>query len=136
MEKPRLRKVELAPLRLVQSWVEELHIGPPRNPALDEGLEVKLSRPQILQNPEDIAEYLVRLRIRVQEPDRVTEMVVAGRFRLEGDESASASKRMVDYNAPAILFGIARGMVGTVTALTSLGRLELPSVNIAQLVDG
>ena len=97
---------------------------------------VKVSKPQVLQNPEDRADFFVRLRVRATQENCQVDVTVAGRFRLQGEEPSAAVLRMVEYNAPSILFGIVRGFVASVTALTEHGKIELPSVNLAELVEG
>ena len=45
------------------------------------------------------------------------------------------SLRMLEYNGSAILFGAARGVIESVTGVSGFGRMHVPSVNIAELLD-
>lgn len=124
----------LAPLVLQRSWIEDLHVtSRDFDDDADEPV-LRLSKPVVLQNPEDPSKYHVRLRIKSTEPGRDVDVVVVGHFALLVGQDA-ANERMIEYNAPAILYGVARGIVGGITAFTELGRLDLPSVNLVKLID-
>lgn len=135
MARQRVRDVDLAALHLEGSWIDELHVYPtPEGSESPQG--VKVSKPQVLQNPDDEADYVVRLRVKITTEASTVDVTASGRFRLVASEPSPADLRMIEYNGPSILYGVIRGVVSTVTALSLHGRIDLPSVNLASLIEG
>lgn len=125
--KPRLRRAQTAALLLERYWVREfvyreLSTGEPSVP-----LDIRLAGPDVVADSDTSAE--VSLRISASDGTRVVDLTLVGLFIIPND-----SPRFLVLNAPSILFGIARGLVSNVTALTNAGRLDLPSINIAEFV--
>ncbi|HQW51117.1 MAG TPA: hypothetical protein PL082_03585 [Tepidiformaceae bacterium] len=133
--KPRVRKVGLAPLRLVGTWVEVLSLTSAEGDATS-GIETRVSSPDVLRNPGEPQDYFVRLRVWASDPETCVDLTIAGRFELASGEDDPEAQRMVEYNAPAILYGVARGIVAAVSAIAGRERLELPSIDLARLIDG
>lgn len=131
-ERARLRKVELADLSLERFWLEELHVISGESVETN-GAPVKIARPQVLQDAEEARRYQVRLRARFSQAGQQVDATIVGQFLLPADASAGQGQQMIKYNCPSILFGVFRGIVAQLTALTPLGRMDVPSVNLAAL---
>jgi preprotein translocase subunit SecB len=85
-------------------------------------------------------DFLVPLSIDVNrrkaDRDRLgysVELRISGYFSVHGEERDDLVYGMVNLNAPAILYGIARGIVAQFTAFAPAGPVMLPSVNFAQI---
>ena len=80
---------------------------------------------------------MVTLRILASQGDtRAVDLTICGVFELQADDDGQAGTlQMLVYNGSAMLFGTARGIIESVTALTGLGRLRVPSANIAKLLE-
>ena len=131
-DRPRLRNAQLAPLRLERFWLEELHVKPID---ADSESSVKLAPPLVLQDADDVRRYKVRLRARMTGNGIAVDAEVIGQFLLPDETSAEVSSQLIRFNCPSILFGVLRGIVSQVTAMTAAGRLDLPSVNLAVLAE-
>ena len=139
-----LRNVQEAELRLEEFWIERLEYT--EVPDLQEFRwrpDVRVSRPRILRADRS-DEYLMTLRIEASEDGgeevRSIDLTIAGRFTFDPvDEDAAANPemplRLLTYNGSAILFSAARGVIETVTGISGYGRMHVPSVNIAELLD-
>ncbi|MCO5202215.1 MAG: hypothetical protein M9925_10995 [Chloroflexi bacterium] len=79
---------------------------------------------------------MVRMRVHASDRDTAVDLTITGRFELTADADELATHRLVEYNAPAILYGLVRGIVGAVSSLSGRERIDLPSVNLARLIDG
>ena len=78
------------------------------------------------------------LRIRATQGDlRSIDLTIRGVFHVqEDDDENEAITEMLIYNGSAMLYGAARGIIESVTGLTGLGRLRVPTVNIATMLRG
>ena len=134
--KPRVRQAEQAALDLRRFWIERLEYEEDEETA-DQlpAPTVSVSRPEILEANE--GEYFVTLRLRVTQGEvRSIDLSIAGDFRLQAEDGDRGhSLRMLEFNGSAILFGAARGVIESVTGVSGLGRMHVPSVNIAELLD-
>ena len=134
--KLRVRQADRAALDLRRFWIERLEYEedeeiPDELPAP----AVSVSRPEVLEADE--GEYFVTLRLRMSQGEaRSIDLTIVGEFRLQSeDEELDRSLRMLAYNGSAILFGAARGVIESVTGVSGFGRMHVPSVNIAELLD-
>ena len=77
------------------------------------------------------------LRILASQGDiRAVDLTICGVFGLQADDDGRAGTlQMLVYNGSAMLLGTARGIIESVTGLTGLGRLRVPSANLAKLLD-
>ncbi|MCK9518034.1 MAG: hypothetical protein M0R74_03240 [Dehalococcoidia bacterium] len=126
----RLTKVPQAALQLEAAWADELHVLVERS-EMDQ--EVKVSRPDIRRSPDDPNRYAVRLRVRYVDPDFRITVAARGVFSL--DPTQEEPQRLLQYNAPAILYGLIRGWVMLMTGGASVRRVELPAVNLAERIE-
>lgn len=135
-----LRDASLADLYLAEFWIERLEYAetPDRKDDLLRPL-VRVSRPRILQSERGAA-ALVTLRVEVSQDVRSIDLTIVGQFELLPDEETGGEERelpmrMLAYNGTAILFSAARGVIESVTGVSGYGRMHVPSVNIAELLD-
>ena len=96
---------------------------------------MRVSRPEILESDAD--DYFVTLRLRVAQGEaRAIDLTIVGVFRLQsGGESQARLLRMLEYNGSAILFSAARGMIESVTGVSGFGRMGVPSIDLAELIE-
>ena len=136
-----LRDANPADLRLDEFWIEKLDYR--ETPDLADELfrpHVRVSRPRILQSERGAA-ALVTLRIEVsQEHVRSIDLTIVGQFDFYPEEETGGAEREMPlrtlaYNGTAILFSAARGVIESVTGISGYGRMHVPSVNIAELLD-
>lgn len=133
--KLRVRQVSQAALDLQRFWIERLEYEeedevPDEPPATT----VSVSRPEILDAGD--GKYFVTLRLKVAQGEaRSVDLTVAGAFLLPQDAEGQHSLRMLVYNGSAILFSAARGIIESVTGVSGLGRMHVPSVNLAEILD-
>jgi len=59
---------------------------------------------------------------------------IEGFFTLIGDPDENVGKNLKHLNAPSILYGIARGIIGQITSNTRLGKLIIPPVNFVEIL--
>ena len=100
---------------------------------------MQLSRPVLHQNATDTDTFLITLRIRTSQEDvRSIDLTICGVFHVQADDGGNeaAMQQMLIYNGSAMLYGAARGIIESVTGLTGLGRLRVPTVNIATVLRG
>ena len=147
-DKLRLRQATPAVLDLRRYWIEGLEYREvdEHNGALPE-TSVRISLPDILESPAEVGEYLVTLRIMASQGEaRSIDVTIAGLFALLTDEAVrlspptdeaagAAFRRFLTFNGSAMLFSAARGAIETVTGISGYGRMHVPSVNIAELLD-
>lgn len=140
-----LRDVREADLRLDEFWIERLEYA--ETPDQDDERwrpEVRVSRPRVLESRRSSGEYLMTLRVEASEGTehevRSIDLTIVGSFRFESlfEDTAAHREmplRLLTYNGSAILFSAARGVIETVTGISGYGRMHVPSVNIAELLD-
>ena len=97
---------------------------------------IRVSLPEIREGPSDVGEYLMTVRIQASQGEaRTVDVTLVGLYRLPADDDRQESLGMLAYNGPAILFSSARGVIESVTGMSGYGRMHVPSVNIAELID-
>ena len=133
-----LRQPGRPALDLCRFWIEQLEYRE-ADEAPDELEEptLQLSHPVVHEADAEVGTYLVTLRILASQGDvRVVDLTICGVFRLQADDDGrDGTLQMLVYNGSAMLFGAARGIIESVTGLTGLGRLRVPSANIARLLE-
>ncbi len=135
--KLRLRQATPATLDLRRYWIEQLaYREVEESPDALPETSIRVSLPEMREGP-DGGEYLMTIRIRASQGEaREIDVTIAGLYRLEtGDERHAAPPRILRYNGTAILFSAARGVIESVTSISGLGRMHVPSVDIAALLD-
>ena len=135
----------ITPLRLDKFWVEELiiqaapdsNVQPEQPPVfnldkIDYDVEMNKVKPvyrvrlvldMTANEKEDVVEVFKRIR-----------MVIWGQFSFSEEASEAFIKEVTPLNQVSILYGIARGIVASATALTAHGALQLPIVNFVEIM--
>ena len=134
--KLRLRQADRAALDLQRFWIERLEYQEDEElPVHLPDTIVQVSRPEILESDGD--EYFVTLRLRIAQGElRSIDLTVVGVFRIQSSEESRARPlRMLEYNGTAILFSAARGVIESVTGVSGFGRMHVPSVDLAELIE-
>ncbi len=134
--KLRLRDAGQAALNLRRFWIERIEYQEDEDASADlPDPTVRVSRPEILESDEN--EYLVTLRLRVAQGEvRSIDLTIVGVFGLpSGDEHPARPLRMLEYNGTAILFSAARGVIESVTGVSGFGRMHVPSIDLAELLE-
>lgn len=134
-----------AHLQLDDYWVDALDVRDGEFPAPGDstGGAIPDIDYEVLKAPEDIAQgrecYLVKLKLSAGKAKVRTGIPYEFRVQLSGvfsflpsTEQATKSNYLY-YNAPAMLYGIARGMIGEITATGRHPRYILPSVNFQEV---
>ena len=134
--KLRVRQADKAALDLRRFWIERLEYE--EDEEIPDDLPapaVSVSRPEVLEADE--GEYFVTLRLRMTQGEaRSIDLTIVGVFgRQPGDTGRDRFLRMLEFNGSAILFGAARGVIESVTGVSGYGRMHVPSVDIAELLD-
>jgi preprotein translocase subunit SecB len=134
-----------AHLQLDDYWVDALDVRDAAYPGSGESVSTALPDIdyEILKAPEDIAQgrecYLVKLKLSAGKAKVRLGIPYEFRVQLSGVFSflptteASAKSTYLYYNAPAMLYGIARGMIGEITGTSRQRRYILPSVNFQEV---
>ena len=133
-----LRRLPNSSVRLEHFWVERFNIDLGDTPStLNEDLREPITRysVNIFDNEEDSNLYRVQLRLRSERSsknseDRHFDVLLSGVFSFPPDEfSLDERQPFLHLNAPAILYGIARGLIASMSGAGSLDALQLPSAN-------
>jgi preprotein translocase subunit SecB len=122
-------------LQLEDCWVTRLDFK-----VLDSNVVVRddASVPRLtwdIRKSEDEDSYLVSLRVSDNSHGSHLLMDLQGTFTFLHDTPSETQAKMIGLNGPAILYGIARGIVGALTGFSSGRRRMLPSVNVVDLVE-
>lgn len=142
MAAPNVRMRKLKPSRLqldeyrLEAFSLKVNDGAQGEKA-EEPIALAYSVDYLESSEGNTGERLIRLRVRSQRSRSrkylyEIDVTVAGVFSFtQAIEDEGFQARLIQYNAPAMLYGVIRGIVGSLTAQTSHGRLELPSANFA-----
>lgn len=134
----KLKALPLAPLRLDHFWVEELRISASEAESDSSSLQLA-GRSDFFVTSDDSDGFLVRLSVSSGSKDTDTDyrfyIRIAGQFSVSADIPDDSKMGLIYLNAPAILYGVARGVIATVTGMSLHGPLHLPSVNFVELLE-
>lgn len=139
--KKKVKPLPPALLRLEAFWIESLEVKAERDWQAPEGsVEMALVGDTEYALAAEGGKVLIRLSFQSERQDANLlpyrfQATVAGRFSLAEDVPEDQRERMVYINGPAILYGVARGAVATVTALGRYGPVHLPTVNFLHLLE-
>ena len=89
---------------------------------------------ELRRRPEDGA-YLVQLKILDRRATTRLVLEMEGTFSFPEGMAENVQFRMSNVNGPTILYGIARGVIGSLTGFSAGGRYLLPSVNVVELAE-
>lgn len=65
--------------------------------------------------------------------ERTVDVTAVGMFRIEA--GAGDVEALRHLNAPVMLLGSMRGMLAALTGLTGFGRMDIPSLDVSNLLD-
>lgn len=132
-----------SPLRLDEFVIESLHVrtrvdeSPVRGSAHAPTLDVHAD---VLRAGEELR-FLIPLTVRVNHKPAdyrlhgfALDLKLLGFFSFDQELDEDQVNHLITLNAPSILYGIARGIVAQVMALTNTGKHILPSVNFVELM--
>ena len=128
-------------LRLERFWIESLQVrteeawSPPSAPA-----EVDVAGGSEYLVSEDSRHILIRLSLKSggktgEGGPYHFETTIVGKFSLEDEVPEDQRHRLIYINGTAILYGVARGVVATVTGMGRHGPIHLPSINFTELAE-
>lgn len=128
-----------APLRLDGFWLEKLQVSFADGAIGELRPDVALSgSTEVLATPAD--DFLVRLTISSDTSEASIavynfSLTLAGNFAVAEGTPDEAKKRLIHLNGPAILYGVARGVLASITGISAHGPIHLPSVNFIDLLE-
>lgn len=134
-----------APLRLDDIVVESLHVRAALHPPTAIEADATLPEPRVevdILRAEDEARFMVPFSVRINQKSAefsrrgyALDIKLVGYFSFDPGTDEEAMGRLITINAPAILYGVARGIAAQAFALTNAGRMLLPSVNFVEIMD-
>lgn len=133
----------IAPLQLDDYWIDTLEVNAVQDvterPVAQSGVVPRL-RFEIFRSPES-ASYLIEMSI-VSAKAHVARGVpyrlrlkLSGVFSFQPDTPEPTQTRMIYVNGPAILYGVARGIIAQATGAARHGKYVLPSVNLLPMAE-
>ena len=131
----RLQRLPESPVHLERFWIERFHIDIGEDPSLEDYFsEPAVNHSLDIFEAEDEPDlYRVRLRLRSERRGGGTghihfDVQLSGAFHLD-DEDAQKDAPIILYSvAPSIIYGIARGLIASITGAGGVDSLQLPSV--------
>jgi len=135
----RLKALPLAPLRLDRFWLEEFELGTAEDlGANPDQIEYQLVGGSEFLGTPDGDDFLVRLNVgtgrgQAAQPPYHFQVTLAGEFSVATGVPEDERTRLIYVNGTAILYGIARGLLASLTGIGRHGPLHLPSVNFLDL---
>jgi hypothetical protein len=121
-------------LQLEDSWVTRFEFRT-NGSELENDSEVNPRVSWEIRKSSDDGAYLIDMRISCSHSAFRLLLDVSATLSFPDHMDVDAKNRMVNLNGPAILYGVARGIVGSVTGLAPTRRIILPSVNIISIAE-
>jgi len=132
-------------LRLDSFFVESLAVEANRGlrpgKVYDERLAVRVEQGQRHDASDDGVNVVVRLRINLNSPPKPKKrwryrirMLIGGKFVVLPDTPPQTADSLITYNAPSILWGLARGILSGLTGNFPHGRFLLPTMDFIALI--
>ncbi len=99
---------------------------------LNQKMNIEFNGKNIIDN--DNHKFNLQLDSRITNEDNsiVIEIVILGLFEFDRDLTEGQKESFFDTNAPAILFPYVRAYVGTLTSLSGIKPIVLPTINISR----
>jgi preprotein translocase subunit SecB len=86
-------------------------------------------------------EFMISMKLEVNKAKRAFEVSpyhvfldIAGYFSFQEGTDQDTMDKMIGFNGPAVLYGVARGIVSQMTANCRHGKFVLPTVNFVELL--
>jgi preprotein translocase subunit SecB len=98
---------------------------------IDKELEIEIQRSEGVNDEE--CQYKTDLEIRIKDSNSALniEIFVIGYFEFNKDISEKEKDIFFNINAPAILFPYIRAFISTLTVLSGISPITLPTINLA-----
>ena len=132
----RLRRLPNSPVRLEHFWIERFSLDLGDTPPLDDDLSEPSTRYSVslFEFDDDPDLYRVQLRLRSERrgrspEDRQFDVQLSGVFEFPPEFSPIDRQPFLEFNAPAILYGVARGLIASISGVGSLDALQIPSAD-------
>ena len=138
MTNPLRRLPNSSVVQLEHFWIERFHIDLGDTPlALDEGPWEPTTRysVNIFDNEQDPNLYRVQLRLRSERSsanpaDKHFDVLLSGAFSFPPNEITIEERQpFLHFNAPAILYGVARGLIASISGAGGVDALQRPSAD-------
>lgn len=99
---------------------------------LNQKMNIEFNGKNIIDN--DNHKFNLQLDSRITNEDNsiVIEIVILGLFEFDRDLTEGQKESFFDTNAPDILFPYVRAYVGTLTSLSGIKPIVLPTINISR----
>ena len=137
---PRFRTLQPSPLQPDFFWVDRFsfEMRPDRRERAGNAVGVKADI-QFRGSADDPDGVLVRLVLessasKYDESLYDFSLEMGAVFKVENDDDPVSRRRLIRYNAPAVLYGLARGYVASATAMALAPPLILPSVDLVEFL--
>lgn len=128
-------------LNIDQYFLENIHVR--TNPAYkesDQGLEAAIKASVEVRRRGPEPDFMISMSIEVNKEKKVFMtspyyilIRIVGYFSFVENTDETMIKKMIGLNGPAVLYGVARGVVAQVTANCRFGKFILPTVNFVEL---
>lgn len=141
MTNPLQRLPNSSVVQLEHFWIERFHIDlGDTPPAFDEKLWEPATRysVNIFDNEQDPNLYRVQLRLRSERssanPDgKHFDVLLSGVFSFPSNEVTIEDRQpFLQFNAPSILYGVARGLIASISGAGGVDALQLPSADFVR----
>lgn len=99
---------------------------------LNQKMNIEFNGKNIIDN--DSHKFNLQLDSRITNEDNsiVIEIVILGLFEFDRDLTKEQKESFFDTNAPAILFPYVRAYIGSLTALSGIKPIVLPTINLSK----
>ena len=130
---------QLADIQLLSYWIDGLAIRDIQRVDDDNQPDAAVAPRvdwEMLRRKDNEMEHLLRMRIRFGSPKAAGvsgSLELSGVFAATGERPPDNWHVLMAYNAPAILYGIARGVLASLTSQTQEGLYLLPAVNLVEI---
>ena len=124
--------MRLSPLQLDKHFFTKVNIEASQQEESSPNIEFG-SRVMINQHIENERNFLVKLNLfsndeEEENPNYTFNVEVVGVFTINDDYPSEKIQKLVEINAPAVLFGAAREMISNITSRGPLASFDLPTV--------
>lgn len=135
-----MKKLKQSLLQLNEYWIESasLKTDPEASNVANGSIPLSYDVAYCEPTESDGTCLFVRLRVKTQRTAKKIhpyeiDLTLVGRFSVSAKANDdSLAHHLIQYNAPAILYGIARGVVASLTSFGHAGRFDLPSANFVR----
>ena len=99
---------------------------------LNQKMNVEFNGKNIIDNEDHKFNLQLDSRITNEDNSIIIEIVILGFFEFDSNLTEAQKKSFFDTNAPAILFPYVRAYVGSLTSLSGIKPIILPTINLSR----